>query len=175
MDYLKGIRENGGQYTHAAMWYIMALIKEGFLDRAYQYFAMINPVNRTSSYADALRYKVEPYSIAADIYSNSQHAGRGGWTWYSGSSNWAYKVGLEHILGFKKNGNQLQIEPKIPSSWNGFSMSYRYFNTLYSITVQCDNPAGQTNSYKVYLDGVLVENGIIALVDDGKKHDVAVR
>jgi cellobiose phosphorylase len=170
MDYLKGIRENGGQYTHAAMWYIMALIKEGFTDRAYQYFAMINPINRTASYADAMRYKVEPYSIAADIYSNSQHAGRGGWTWYSGSSNWAYKVGLEHILGFKKNGNQLTLNPKIPSSWSGFSMTYQYFNTLYLIAVQCNNSAEQ----KVYLDGALVENGIIVLVDDGNGHEVKV-
>jgi cellobiose phosphorylase len=170
MNYLKGIRENGGQYTHAAMWYIMALLKEGFIDRAYQYFAMINPINRTSSYADSLRYKVEPYSIAADIYSNSQHAGRGGWTWYSGSSNWAYKVGLEHILGFKKNGNQLAIDSKIPSSWNGFTMSYQYFDTLYSITVQRSSNADK----KVYLDDTLVENGVITLVNDGKEHRVMI-
>ena len=174
MDYSRGIRENGGQYTHAAMWYIMALIKEGLVERAYQYFAMINPINRSSSYADALRYKVEPYSIAADIYSNSQHAGRGGWTWYSGSSNWAYKVGLEHILGFKKNGNQLIIDPKIPSSWKGFTMSYLYRDTLYSITVQCSNNADDANSCKVYLDGTLVENKVIILVNDGKEHQVRV-
>jgi cellobiose phosphorylase len=171
MDYLKGIRENGGQYTHAAAWYIMALIKEGLTDRACQYFTMINPINRSSSYADAMRYKVEPYSIAADIYTNSQHAGRGGWTWYSGSSNWAYKVGLEHILGFKKNGNQLLIDPKIPSSWNGFTLSYQYLDTLYSITVQRKNNGEQ---YKVYLDGSLVENGVITLENDGKKHEVRV-
>jgi len=175
MDYLQGIRENGGQYTHAAMWYIMALIKEGFVDRAFQYFTMLNPINRTSSYADALRYKVEPYSIAADIYANPQHAGRGGWTWYSGSSNWAYKVGLEHILGFKKNGNQLIIDPKIPSSWNGYAIKYRYFETSYSISVQRDNDFDGTNLRKVYVDGNLIEDGIIILLDDKKEHEVVVK
>ena len=175
MDYLKGIRENGGQYTHAAMWYIIALIKEGFTDRAYHYFSMINPINRTASYADALRYKAEPYSISADIYSNPQHAGRGGWTWYSGSSGWAYKVAIEHILGFKKQGNQLIIEPKIPSSWNGFSMSYRYFETLYSIIVQCNNSKEQKNNTEIYLDGLIVKDGVIILVNDGKEHEVVIK
>ncbi len=171
MDYLEGIRENGGQYSHGAMWYIMALLKEGLVDKAYNYYAMINPINRTSSLSDVLKYKVEPYSMAADIYSNPQFPGRGGWTWYTGSSSWAYKVGLEHIVGFKKEGKFLRIEPKIPSSWTSFSIEYRYIDTLYTIYVQCDKGKDKT----LILDGKAVEGQVIELENDKKHHIVEVR
>ena len=99
MNYPKGIRENGGQYTHAAAWYIMALIQAGYSDRAYRYYQMINPINRSINYDKVNTYKVEPYVIAADIYSSESFEGRGGWTWYTGSSSWFYKAGIENILG----------------------------------------------------------------------------
>ena len=101
MNYPVGVRENGGQYTHGAMWYIMAQLKEGRYDMAYYLYSIINPIHRTQTLADVLKYKVEPYCIAADIYSNPQHPGRGGWTWYTGSASWAYKTGIENILGLR--------------------------------------------------------------------------
>ncbi len=171
MNYLEGIRENGGQYTHGAMWYIMALLKEGFIDKAYQYFSMINPINRTNTVSDTLKYKVEPYSIAADIYSNPQCAGRGGWTWYTGSSSWAYKVGLEHILGFKKEGNILKIEPNIPSFWAGFELEYRYFDTLYLIKVNCSDENSDKRILKsVLCDGEFVKKNELLLINDKNQH-----
>lgn len=173
MNYLEGIRENGGQYTHGAMWYIMALLKEGAMDKAYRYYAMINPINRTFSLADTLKYKVEPYSVAADIYSNPQCAGRGGWTWYTGSSSWAYKVGLEHILGFRKKGNILIIEPKIPSTWSSFSIEYQYGETLYLIKVDCkeENP-NRRSLQRILLDGNLLDGNEITLFDDKRQHKI---
>ncbi|NLJ82188.1 MAG: hypothetical protein GX330_03585, partial [Bacteroidales bacterium] len=175
MDYLEGIRENGGQYTHAALWYITALLKEGFINKAYSYYSMINPINRTSNIGDALKYKVEPYSVAADIYSNPQLAGRGGWTWYTGSSSWSYKVGLEHILGFIKEGDTLKIQPKIPSSWKEFSIAYRFIDTVYDIEVKYTGKENKQNMpQKIYLDGKMLENNIIPLVNDKKNHKVKI-
>ena len=175
MDYLEGIRENGGQYTHGAMWYIMALLKEGFADKAFAYYSMINPINRTSSFGDALKYKVEPYSIAADIYSNSQCAGRGGWTWYTGSSSWAYKVGLEHILGFKKEGNLLHFLPKTPSSWKEFRIQYRFMETMYNIHFQCnENESMAKDNQQLILDGKVIDNKVITLINDKTIHRVEV-
>ncbi|MBP7101685.1 MAG: hypothetical protein KBA86_00405 [Bacteroidales bacterium] len=175
MDYLEGIRENGGQYTHGAMWYIMALLKEGYIDKAYSYYSMINPINRTSNIGDTIKYKVEPYSIAADIYSNPQSAGRGGWTWYTGSSSWAYKVGLEHILGFRKKGDTLTFEPKIPSSWKSFQMEYRYFDTLYHIEVlRMKEEYESTFVSSIILDDKLLKNKLIPLINDKKEHSIKV-
>lgn len=175
MDYLEGIRENGGQYSHAAMWYIMALLKEGCIDKAYTYYAMINPINRTSSLSDVLKYKVEPYSMAADIYSNPQFPGRGGWTWYTGSSSWAYKVGLEHILGFKKEGDTLRIEPKIPSNWSSFTIEYRYIDTLYTINVKCEKDNKSEKNKQLILDGKPIREQSIKLINDKKQHIIEVK
>ena len=133
MNYPVGVRENGGQYTHGAMWYIMAQLKEGRNDMAYFLYSLINPIHRTQTLADVLKYKVEPYCIAADIYSNPQHPGRGGWTWYTGSASWAYKTGIENILGFRKNGTKLTIDPKIPTEWPFFTIRYKYGTSLYII------------------------------------------
>ena len=161
--YLKGIRENGGQYTHAALWYIKALIKHGDSNRAYDYYSMINPMNR-----DINKYKVEPYVIAADIYSNVSHKGRGGWTWYTGSAGWAYKIGVEDILGFQKNGNTLSIEPNIPLTWKEFSIDYKYENTIYKINVTLKEKATKSIS----VDGTKVKT--IELIDDKMTHKVDV-
>ena len=126
MNYPKGIRENGGQYTHSVAWYIMALIKSGYHDRAYRYYQMINPINRSISSDLANSYKTEPYVIAADIYSAEQHAGRGGWTWYTGSAGWFYRVGITEILGLKKFGDTLRIVPAMPVAWEKYQLTYHY-------------------------------------------------
>ena len=159
--YPAGVRENGGQYTHGAMWYIMAQLKEGNYDMAYFLYSLINPVHRTQSLADVLKYKVEPYCIAADIYSNPQHPGRGGWTWYTGSASWAYKTGIENILGIRKEGDILTIEPHVPTDWPSFTIRYRYGSALYIITYQ----HSETKS---------AEPTSITLTDDGQTHEVLI-
>ena len=159
--YPAGIRENGGQYTHGAMWYIMAQIKEGNYDMAYFLYSLINPVHRTQSLADVLKYKVEPYCIAADIYSNPQHPGRGGWTWYTGSASWAYKTGIENILGLCKEGDTLTVDPHVPTDWPSFTIRYRYGSAVYVITYQ-------------HSDSEPVQPTSINLVDDGQTHEVLI-
>jgi len=161
MNYPVGVRENGGQYTHGAMWYIMAQLKEGRHDMAYFLYSLINPIHRTQTLADVLKYKVEPYCIAADIYSNPQHPGRGGWTWYTGSASWAYKTGIENILGLHKHGSTLTLAPHVPSGWDTFSIRYRYGTALYLIRYQRtsdDQPQPTT----------------INLVDDGQTHEILI-
>ena len=158
MQYPVGVRENGGQYTHGAMWYIMAQLKEGRTDMAYFLYSLINPIHRTQTLADVLKYKVEPYCIAADIYSNPQHPGRGGWTWYTGSASWAYKTGIENILGFHKQGNVLTLDPHVPTDWPGFTIRYRFGNSTYNIKYQ--TPSAH------------IAPTVIELVDDGQEHDI---
>jgi cyclic beta-1,2-glucan synthetase len=172
-DYGVGTRENGGQYTHAALWYIMALLSDNQIDRAYEYYQMINPINRTLTMDDTKKYKVEPYVIAADIYSNIDHAGRGGWTWYTGSASWAYKIGIEQILGFKKRGNILIITPKIKASWDGFGMTYQYFDTEYQIIVNNESHIS-TGIVEISQDGTKLKSNIIKLENDKKIHKVIV-
>ena len=157
-NYPEGVRENGGQYTHGAMWYIMAQLKEGRNDMAYYLYSMINPVHRTQTVADVLKYKVEPFCMAADIYSNPQHRGRGGWTWYTGSASWAYKTGMESILGLRKEGERLTIDPHIPTEWPAFTLEYREGRSVYVI------------HYKQGGDHPMV----IELVDDGERHEMGL-
>ena len=162
-NYPVGVRENGGQYTHGAMWYIMAKLHEcknmPTQDEAYYLYSIINPIHRTQTLADVLKYKVEPYCIAADIYSNPQHPGRGGWTWYTGSASWAYKTGIENILGFRKEGDKLTIAPNIPSEWTSFSIRYRYCGTTYIIKYNRGTTQGSTT---------------ITLTDDGQEHIITI-
>ncbi len=165
MNYPVGVRENGGQYTHGAMWYIMAQLKEGRHDMAYFLYSLINPIHRTQSLADVLKYKVEPYCIAADIYSNPQHPGRGGWTWYTGSASWAYKTGIENILGLHKMGDQLTIEPRVPTEWQEFTIRYRHGNSTYIIKYQRPETPEATNGQNPTT---------ITLVDDGQEHEVLI-
>ena len=166
MNYPKGIRENGGQYTHSVSWYLMALIKAGYHDRAYRYYKKINPINRAKNIETTNKYRVEPYVIAADIYSSESFKGRGGWTWYTGSSGWFYKVGVEDILGIHKNGDKLTLDPKIPISWDGFELEYTYMDTKYSIEVK----KSQTEGLK--LDGKTQQSKTIQLVNDKKNHKI---
>lgn len=168
MDYPVGIRENGGEYTHSVAWYLMALIKIGKVDLAYNYYQMINPINRTLSEKDVNIYKVEPYVIAADIYSSKQAPARGGWTWYTGSAAWFYNVGLSEILGLKKEGNTLRFVPSIPSNWDGFEMEYKYFDTLYKIRVHV------SNNCDIVLDGDKCNKDYITLKNDKRIHAVVV-
>lgn len=168
MNYPKGIRENGGQYTHAVAWYLMALIKAGYHDRAYRYYQMINPVNRTKNPASVEKYRVEPYVIAADIYSSESFPARGGWTWYTGSAGWFYRVGVQDILGIKKHGNKLKIVPKIPISWDGYKATYNYLDTTYKIEVVKDSKE------KTIFDGKEIISSTITLVNDKKEHSIEI-
>ena len=166
--YLPGVRENGAQYTHAALWAVQATALLGDGDRAFELYQMINPITHGSDAAAVDKYKVEPYVIAADVYTAQGQLGRGGWTWYTGSASWMYRVGLENILGFQKRGDTLRIDPRVPAAWREFSIEYRFGRAVYAITVQ------QNGDPSVAVDGRVMENDEIPLVDDGRRHEVLV-
>lgn len=171
--YLPGIRENGGQYTHAALWTIWAVAQMGDGDTAEALFRLINPIYRADTPERAALYQVEPYVISADVYSIPPHTGRGGWTWYTGSSGWMYRLGIEAILGLRRERDTLRLEPCIPKGWSGYSVTYRYCGTTYKIDVE--NPSGVNRGVKqITLDGQLLEDGKIPLSDDGETHRVKV-
>jgi cyclic beta-1,2-glucan synthetase len=170
--YLPGVRENGAQYTHAALWSVLAEAQLGHGERAFELFQMINPINHARTPKDVSTYKVEPYVVAADVYTAEDHIGRGGWTWYTGSASWLYRVGLESILGFRKRGNTLRIDPRIPRGWKQFSIDYRFGSTLYSIEVR--NPDGlESGIPRVLIDDHPVE-GDLELRDDGGTRRVLI-
>ncbi len=135
-SYPPGIRENGGQYTHGAIWSIFAHAKLGQRERAFELFSLINPVNHARNETEARRYRVEPYVIAADVYSVAPNTGRGGWTWYTGAAGWMYRAGIEAILGIVREGSSLRIKPCIPDSWDEFHVSVKYRSTIYDITIR---------------------------------------
>jgi len=168
--YVPGIRENGGQYTHAAVWTVLAFVAMGDGDKAGELFRMLNPIHRVSSRSKVQRYKVEPYVIAGDVYSAPPHAGCGGWTWYSGSAGWLYRAGVEWMLGFRLRGSTLSIDPCIPRDWPGYSIRFRYHSALYDITVE--NPRHATRGVTVTeLDGApLIGRDNIPLVAAGEHH-----
>jgi cyclic beta-1,2-glucan synthetase len=174
--YPRGIRENGGQYTHAGVWTSIAFAMQGNATRAMEVFNMLNPVRRTMTRADVQRYKVEPYVVAADVYSEAPHAGRGGWTWYTGSAGWLYRAGLEWILGFRLRENRLTLVPCVPTEWSGFTIVYRHKGahhvTPYQVIVD-KQPDPRTLPHLV-IDGVVQNPGrnTVDLVDDGKPHTV---
>jgi cyclic beta-1,2-glucan synthetase len=171
--YLPGVRENGGQYTHAAIWTAWAFAKLGQGDRVAELFRMLNPINHANTPEKTERYKVEPYVVAADIYSVPPHTGRGGWTWYTGSSAWMYRLGIEAILGITRAGNTLSINPCIPHDWTGFKVDYRFGNTHYKISVKNPHNVDQS-TLQIILDGILLPGGTIPLVDDNLLHEVQV-
>jgi cyclic beta-1,2-glucan synthetase len=172
--YPRGIRENGGQYTHAAIWTVIALALQGKAERAMEVFAMLNPVTRAGTRADVQRYKVEPYAVAADVYGEEPHAGRGGWTWYTGSAGWLYRAGLEWILGFKVREDRLTLTPCVPGDWPGYTIRYRHRGTPYVITV--DRQPGPDALPQLTVDGQVLKAGrnTIDLVADGAAHQVHV-
>jgi cyclic beta-1,2-glucan synthetase len=171
--YVPGVRENGGQYTHAALWTVMAIAHLGSGDEAVELFHMLNPINHTRTSADVERYQVEPYVVAADVYTHPAHIGRGGWTWYTGSAAWMYRLGLESILGLRRRGRSFAVAPCIPGSWNGFVMRWRHGRSLYEITVE--NPGRRNRGVaEAVLDGARVNARAIPLVDDGGVHRLRV-
>jgi cellobiose phosphorylase len=171
--YVPGIRENGGQYTHAATWVVLATALLGQGQRATELLGLLNPVRHADSPEDVARYKVEPYVVAADVYGAPPHTGRGGWTWYTGSASWLYRVGLEAILGFHLRGSRMQIEPCVPPGWPSYEITYRHGSATYHVVVE--NSAGSGRGVRtVTLDGQAVPDGAIDLASDGKQHEVRV-
>jgi len=172
--YLPGIRENGGQYTHAAVWSVIAWAQLGEGDTSFNLFGLLNPIHHASRRASAHRYKVEPYVVAADIYSAPEHVGRGGWTWYTGAAGWLYRAGLESILGFRKRGSTLAIDPCIPRAWRSFEIVYRHGRTVHRIAVE--NPHGVCRGVSsISLDGIPLSVGtLVPLSDDGLEHRIHV-
>ncbi|MDP9176783.1 MAG: carbohydrate-binding protein [Gemmatimonadota bacterium] len=170
--YLPGVRENGAQYTHAALWAVLATALQGDGNRAFELYQMINPLTHAATPEGVAQYKVEPYVVAADVYTAEGHLGRGGWTWYTGSGSWMYRVGLEAILGFTKRGNTLEMDPCIPASWPEFSVTYRCGSSSYLITVR--NPHGvERGVATTTLDGTPL-SGSVPLSHDGESHEVIV-
>ena len=171
--YVPGVRENGGQYTHAAVWAAMAFAELGDSARAWELLGMINPVNHGRSAADIDIYKIEPYVVAADVYAAPPHEGRGGWSWYTGSAGWMYRLIVESLLGLRREGEHLRLAPVLPADWRSFGLNYRYRDTIYRITVlQTDDPDGGS---QLSLDGTVQEQQSIVLIDDGLEHRVEIR
>lgn len=171
--YPPGVRENGGQYTHAALWTVWAFAEMGRGDRAEEYFRLLNPIYHSDNHEKTERYRVEPYVVAADVYSHEDHLGRGGWTWYTGSAGWMYRVGLEAILGLRREGMTLRIEPCIPQSWTNYEMTFRTQETIFQIRV--DNPDGVCYHVKqVKVDDEIRPEGDIPLLNDGRAHRVQI-
>ncbi|MHB1398182.1 MAG: GH36-type glycosyl hydrolase domain-containing protein [Trichloromonadaceae bacterium] len=171
--YVPGVRENGGQYTHAAIWATMAFAMLGQRERAWELYAMLNPVNHGSEPQGIARYQVEPYVMCADIYAVPPHTGRGGWTWYTGAAGWMYRLTVETLLGLHLEVDQLRIAPCIPAHWPGYKVRYRYRETIYHLTISNGvEPAAPGR--RITLDGVAIEGAAIPLVDDRRDHQVEV-
>jgi cyclic beta-1,2-glucan synthetase len=171
--YPPGVRENGGQYTHAALWAVWAFAKLGQGDRAYDLLRMLNPICHSNTPDKAIRYGVEPYVVAADIYSMPPYIGRGGWTWYTGSASWMYRLCLEAILGLRRTGKVLRIDPCIPKDWPGYALVYRYGKTTYEIRVE-NTAAVNRGVNHITLDGKSLAGKDIPLLNDGQHHKVNV-
>ena len=169
--YVPGVRENGGQYTHAAIWLVMAFAATGNKKRTWELLQMINPINRTSSEDKITIYKTEPYVIAADVYTEPKHKGQGGWTWYTGSAGWMYQLIIHSFIGLKKEGNRMSFTPCLPEEWKTFNVHYRYLNTMYQIVITQKEGAG---SMTVTEDGVKQKDNNITLTDDGTEHIIQI-
>jgi cyclic beta-1,2-glucan synthetase len=172
--YVPGVRENGGQYTHAAIWTILAFAETGDGDTAFELFKMLNPVNHSLNKIKANQYKIEPYVLAGDVYSKeSTHEGRGGWSWYTGSASWYYRAGLESILGFCLRNKKLSFKPCIPKTWKEYEITYTYGKSKYHIKIE--NPNGLSHGKTVVkLDGTFMPSSEVELVDDTKDHQISV-
>jgi cyclic beta-1,2-glucan synthetase len=171
--YPPGIRENGGQYTHAAVWALMAMAQQRNGDETAELFHMLNPINHTRTPADVQRYRTEPYVLDGDVYARPPHAGRGGWSWYTGSAGWLYRAGIESILGLRRRGATFVVNPCVPSAWDCFSIEWRIGTTSYAIEVA--NPDRVwTGVQRAELDGEKVDHTAIPIVEDGKPHAVKI-
>jgi cellobiose phosphorylase len=171
--YVPGVRENGGQYTQGAIWAAMAFAALGDSRRAWELWAMINPVNHARSPEGMATYRVEPYVVAADVYALSPHTGRGGWTWYTASAGWMYRLIVESLLGLRLEVDQLRFAPCLPADWKAFKVHYRYRETVYHITVL--HPRAPNGRTSVTVDGVERSDLAVPLVDDRQEHSVEVR
>jgi cellobiose phosphorylase len=175
--YVQGVRENGGQYTHAAVWAAMAFAAQGDSVRAWELFGMLNPIQHARSAQAVDIYKAEPYVVAGDVYAFSPHAGRGGWTWYTGSAGWLYRLVLESLLGLQVEANGdshfLRLRPCLPPHWDGCTVNYRHRSTLYRIRVLPTSDVRAAPAWTV--DGVASDGASLQLIDDGTEHDVVVR
>jgi cyclic beta-1,2-glucan synthetase len=174
--YPPGVRENGGQYTHAALWSVMALAALGEGDKATELFSLLNPINRSRTRSDVHRYKVEPYVVAADVYASAPQIGRGGWTWYTGSAGWMQRAGIESILGLRVRGGVLHLDPCIPKGWANYEMTIRTGSARYEITV--DNAAGVSRGVSfAEIDGVEIPERPprVRIADDRGVHRVHIR
>jgi cellobiose phosphorylase len=172
--YIPGVRENGGQYTHGAIWTAMAFALMGESDRAWELFSLLNPINHGATPAEIDIYKVEPYVVAADVYALAPHTGRGGWTWYSGSAGWMYRLLVETLLGANIEGDRLRLTPRPPKGWKNYKIHYRYRQTVYHITITllvADAEAAE----KLSLDGIALEGDTVPLVDDRREHFVELK
>jgi cellobiose phosphorylase len=174
--YVPGVRENGGQYTHGAIWTAMAFAALGDSARAWELFAMINPINHAQTPEAAAIYKVEPYVVAADVYALAPHTGRGGWTWYTGSAGWMYRLVVESLLGLNVEADRLRFAPGLPPEWNAFPLRYRYRETYYHIAVRRTDVEGngELAAVRVTVDGVAQDGNLIRLADDRQEHRVEV-
>jgi cellobiose phosphorylase len=170
--YVPGVRENGGQYTHAALWSAMAFAKLGDGEKAWELLRMLNPLQHTATEAGCARYKVEPYVVAADVYAVAPHIGRGGWTWYTGSSGWMYRLIIESLLGLNLGGARLTLEPLLPQGWASCTVRYRYGASLYRIEIVGVADAAQAG---ISVDGSEQGGNVLALIDDGREHAVELR
>jgi len=170
--YLPGVRENGGQYTHAAIWAAMAFFAMDEADRGWELLQMINPVNRSTSAESADIYKVEPYVVSADVYAVAPHIGRGGWTWYTGSAGWMYRLIVESMLGITLEADKLRLDPRIPSAWAGCNVIYRYRETFYDISISRTH--AESAPMTLHVDGVEQSDSLVMLVDDHARHRIEV-
>jgi cyclic beta-1,2-glucan synthetase len=171
--YVPGIRENGGQYTHAAAWLIRAAAQLGQGRRAMEWFDLINPILHTNTPEGLERYRTEPYVVAGDVYSEPPHTGRGGWTWYTGSAGWLYRTALETMLGFQPRGVNLRLDPCIPPDWQSFEITYRHRTATYRIRISNPDKV-ERGVRRIVVDGRVVTTPLIELADDGKEHVVEV-
>lgn len=172
--YLPGVRENGGQYTHSAVWAIIAMACLNMNKKAEFFYRMINPINHSDTKDKEDIYKVEPYVVPADVYGTSNLRGRGGWTWYTGSSGWFYKAGIEYILGLKVENGVLSVWPCIPSFWDEYSIRYEYKSSVYNIKVR-NLSKDEPNSVKVFkLNGEIISEKQIKLIDNGKIYEIEI-
>jgi cellobiose phosphorylase len=172
--YIPGVRENGGQYTHGAIWTAMAFAIMGEHERAWELFTLLNPVHHGDSPGKIAIYKVEPYVVAADVYAVAPHTGRGGWTWYTGSASWMYRLLVETLLGANLEGDQLRLEPRMPESWTTYKIHYRYRQTVYHITV-IRHGEGSSGADLLTLDGVELPGTTLPLLDDQREHHAELK
>jgi cellobiose phosphorylase len=172
--YLPGVRENGGQYTHGAIWTVMAFAELGETEKAWELFTLLNPIRHATNLSEVSRYKVEPYVVAADIYAVPPHIGRGGWTWYTGSAGWMYRLIVETLLGLRLEGNRVSLNPRMPRAWNSLKIHYRHQDTFYHITIlrlADDSPDAE----RLLLDGKEIEGKTFPVVDDRHEHTVELK